>query len=100
MDVNILIKNLSTIDESLTLAILDPFSQDNLEPLFIGIGKKCVAFHANSVCLASSSAMTVTAADLPYSAPESDFSTIGAVLRFNVVRDIRPNLCSASYQKN
>ena len=66
MDVNILIKNLSTIDESPALAILDPFSQDNLEPFFIGIGEICVAFHANSVSLASSSMMTVPAVDLPY----------------------------------
>ena len=66
MDVNILIKNLSTIDESPTLAILDPFSQDNLEPFFIGIGEICVVFHANSVSLASSSMMTVPAVDLPY----------------------------------
>ena len=47
--------------------------------------------------------MTVAAANLPYSAPESNISTIGAVLRcsirkkFNIVRDIRPNLYSASY---
>jgi len=106
MDVNILIKNLSTIDESPALAILDPFSQDNLESFFIGIGEICVAFHANSVSLASSSMMAVPAVDLPYSAPESDFSTIGAVLRcsirrgFNIVRDVLSDLRSASSQKN
>ena len=105
MDVKILMKNLSTIDESPALAILDPFSQDNLEPFLIGIEEICVAFHPNSVSLASSSMMTVPAVDLPYWAPESDFSTLGAVLRcrirrgFNIVRDIRPDLRSATSQK-
>ena len=32
-------KKLSTIDGSPTLAILDRFSQDNLELFFIGIGR-------------------------------------------------------------
>jgi len=59
-------------------------------------------FDANCVSLASSSMMTVTALDLPYSAPEPNYSTIGAILRciirkgFNIVRDVCPNFCSAS----
>ena len=105
MDVKFLIKNLSAIDESPALAILDRFSQDNLDPFFISSGDISVGFQSNCPCLASSSVMTVTAVDLPYSAPEPDFSTIGAVFRcsirkrFNIVRDIRPDLRSASSQK-
>ena len=106
MDVNILIKNLSNIGDSSALAILDRYSQDNLEPSFISSEEICVGRYANFANLASSSVMTATAIDLPYSAPESDFSTIGAVFRcsirkvFNIVRDIRPNLHFVSSQKN
>jgi len=70
MDVGMLIKNLSAIDDSPALAILDRFSQGDLEPLFISKGMICVGFHANCVSPAFSSAMAVTAVDLPFSAPE------------------------------
>ena len=65
MDVNFFVKKLPTIDDSPALAILDRFSQDNLEPFFISSGEICVAFHANCVSLASSSVMTAAAFDLP-----------------------------------
>ena len=64
MELGIVVKKLSTIDGSPTLANLDRLSEDNLEPFFISIGEICIGFHANSAGLASRLLMTVTAVGL------------------------------------